>query len=284
MKEANSPAQSQAVAPEDVSPPDQRAYWDANLDAGNLGREGTLDFARERRFFLAAPDLRRALERLGDLKGLSIADAGGGLGVASAIFAERGAARVALVDLAPQRVERASRLMAELGFSDRFEAHVAGAEALPFPEGSLDRVFTRSVLIHADLPAALKEIRRVLKPGGRAVFVEPLTGNPLANLYRRWLAPKEWDGLTRYFDDERIALVREAFGGNLRDERFYLLGFGAFAFQFALASPGLFRAALMATQPLDAALLAVGGAAARRRAWFAVLTAEKLTSETSEPV
>ncbi len=182
----------------------------------------------------------------------------------------------------PKRVHIESRLGADeasafetgqtLGV-DRFEGVAAPAEKLPWEDGSLDRVFTRSVLIHADLDAALAEIRRVLKPGGRAVFVEPLAANPFANLYRRFLGPSEWRSLTRYFTQERVERVGEAFG-NLSEKRFYFFGFGAFAFQFALSSPALFRLALAGAAPLDAALLRVLPAA-WRRAWFVVLSVRK---------
>lgn len=54
---------------------------------------------------------------------------------------------------------------------------VATVLDLPFPDGSADRVYAGHVLEHLDyhieVPAALVEIRRVLTPDGRAVFVTP---------------------------------------------------------------------------------------------------------------
>jgi SAM-dependent methyltransferase len=58
------------------------------------------------------------------------------------------------------------------------------AEKLELSEDGFDFVIGLGVLHHLDLAAALREIRRVLTPGGSGVFVEPMGHNPLINLYR----------------------------------------------------------------------------------------------------
>jgi ubiquinone/menaquinone biosynthesis C-methylase UbiE len=53
------------------------------------------------------------------------------------------------------------------------EVSAAGAEALPFPDGSFDTVVSTLVLCTVpDQEAALDEVRRVLCPGGRLLFIE----------------------------------------------------------------------------------------------------------------
>jgi ubiquinone/menaquinone biosynthesis C-methylase UbiE len=53
------------------------------------------------------------------------------------------------------------------------EVSSAGAEALPFPDGSFDTVVSTLVLCTVpDQEAVLEEIRRVLRPGGRLLFIE----------------------------------------------------------------------------------------------------------------
>ena len=66
---------------------------------------------------------------------------------------------------------------------------VGDAHAMPFAENSFDLVVGRAILHHLDFDLALKEIRRVLRPGGSALFIEPLGDNPLAKLIRR-VTPK----------------------------------------------------------------------------------------------
>lgn len=64
---------------------------------------------------------------------------------------------------------------------------VAQAEALPFPAGSFDRVCCSWVLEHLPDPErALREVARVLAPGGCFVFLTPNVRHPLLAL-NRWL-------------------------------------------------------------------------------------------------
>jgi len=59
---------------------------------------------------------------------------------------------------------------------DRGRTAAGSATALPFPTGSVDAVVVMDVLHHvpmADLPVALAEVRRVLRPGGTFFVCEP---------------------------------------------------------------------------------------------------------------
>ncbi|MDP4013189.1 MAG: class I SAM-dependent methyltransferase [Candidatus Nanopelagicales bacterium] len=81
--------------------------------------------------------------------------------------------RAVVTDLSPGMVDVALRNGRALGM--RLDGRVADAEALPFDDDSFDLVCGHAVLHHIpDLDSALREVLRVLRPGGRFVF----TGEP----------------------------------------------------------------------------------------------------------
>ena len=75
-------------------------------------------------------------------------------------------------DLTPAMLEAVRRTAAERGLAN-IETRQARAEALPFADGAFDAVLCRFTAHHwADVETGLREARRVLKPGGLAVFMD----------------------------------------------------------------------------------------------------------------
>jgi ubiquinone/menaquinone biosynthesis C-methylase UbiE len=101
--------------------------------------------------------------------GLDVLDVGCGQGIDLARYARAGA-NVTGVDLTPRHVELARAHLAASGLPATV---VQGdAERLPFDDDSFDRVSSNGVLHHTpDIEAALREIRRVLRPGGEARII-----------------------------------------------------------------------------------------------------------------
>ncbi|HEX7291847.1 MAG TPA: methyltransferase domain-containing protein [Conexibacter sp.] len=104
-----------------------------------------------------------------DAAGKDVLDVGCGQGIDVARFAAAGA-RVTGVDLTPRHVELASAHLAAIGL----EATIVqgDAEELPFEDASFDRVSSNGVLHHTPgFERALREVHRVLRPGGEARIV-----------------------------------------------------------------------------------------------------------------
>jgi SAM-dependent methyltransferase len=101
-------------------------------------------------------------------RGRSVLEVGCGAGVDLARFA-RGGATVTGVDLSPSAIELARTNFGQQGLTG--DLRVADGEHLPFPEASFDLVFAHGVVQYtADPRRLVDEVRRVVKPGGEAVF------------------------------------------------------------------------------------------------------------------
>lgn len=124
------------------------------------------------------------IDALDDPAGLEVLDYGCGRGDDAIALVRRGAVHVTGFDVSEAEVEHARAAAAAAGVADRTTFLVADAHATGFADGAFDLVRGNSVLHHLDLEPALRELRRILRPGGRAVFVEPLAHNPLLRLGR----------------------------------------------------------------------------------------------------
>lgn len=125
-----------------------------------------------------------------DVKGIRVLDLGCGHGDLSLLLLEKGAEFVAGIDICENYIDDAAERARGRGINDqRFSFSVMDAHALKFKEGAFDLVIGSGILHHLDLEASLNEINRVLSPGGRALFKEPLAAHPLLKIFRV-LTPK----------------------------------------------------------------------------------------------
>jgi ubiquinone/menaquinone biosynthesis C-methylase UbiE len=119
-----------------------------------LRRELTLRWIAE----LALPPQARVLEL------------GCGAGVLAVDLAQRGLV-VDAVDVNTAMIELARREVETAHVGDRVRLGVADAHRLPFPDGAFDLVVALGVIPFLHSPAqGLREVRRVLRPGGHALF------------------------------------------------------------------------------------------------------------------
>ncbi len=106
-----------------------------------------------------------------------------------------------VTDISSGMVEAAQRNASALGF--RVEGRVADAERLPYPDQTFDLVVGHAVLHHIpDVEAALREVLRVLKPGGRFVFAGEPTRK--GDIVARRLSQATWWAATRALRHGRL--------------------------------------------------------------------------------
>jgi SAM-dependent methyltransferase len=110
---------------------------------------------------------------LGDVRGNNILDLGCGDGLWSTMLALVGA-RSTGVEISEIHADVAVRRARVNGMSDRVSILQASAHDLPFVSGTFDIVFGNMILHHLDSRNAGREIHRVLRGGGRGVFLEPV--------------------------------------------------------------------------------------------------------------
>lgn len=102
-------------------------------------------------------------------KNLRVLEVGCGLGTDGAQFAKAGANYTG-IDLTEAAVELAKKRFEQFDLPGTFR--VADAEGLDFPDNSFDVVYSHGVLHHTpDTAGSIREIHRVLRPGGRAVVM-----------------------------------------------------------------------------------------------------------------
>jgi demethylmenaquinone methyltransferase/2-methoxy-6-polyprenyl-1,4-benzoquinol methylase len=128
-----------------------------------------------------------ALARLGEGgRGLDVGTGTGDFALALLARSPR-SATVTGVDISPGMLAVAKERAAKAGVGRRYERVIASVESLPFADGVFDVAVAGFVIRNVgDIPGGLREMRRVLRPGGRAVLLDLHTPrNPtVRRLYR----------------------------------------------------------------------------------------------------
>ncbi len=114
------------------------------------------------------------LERMGGrTEGMRVLEVGCGRGVGTQeIFRRFGAQSVYALDVDPDMIAKARRRLGYLP-SERLKVELGDVTAIQAPDQGFDAVFDFAIIHHVpDWQAAISEIHRVLKPGGRFFFEE----------------------------------------------------------------------------------------------------------------
>lgn len=128
--------------------------------------------------------LEYAYHLLGDVRGKRVLDYGCGDGLNSLLLSRRGAT-VKSLDISPDLIELARHRMRLNGVKEVVEFITGSAHEIPLPDASVDVVFGMAILHHLDLALSSREVHRVLKPGGRGIFLEPVRNSRLVKAIRR---------------------------------------------------------------------------------------------------
>ena len=127
--------------------------------------------------------LEYAYHLLGDITGCRVVDFGCGSGSNTVLLAGRGA-HVWGIDISEDLLRLAQRRLTVSGREGGATFIAGSAHDTPFPDESIDVVFGMAILHHLDLDKVSREVRRVLKPGGRAIFKEPVRNSPVLRFAR----------------------------------------------------------------------------------------------------
>lgn len=140
-----------------------------------MGRDWLLPLYDPFTRLLGAPALHRRLVEQAELRaGQDVLEIGTGTGNV-ALLAKRSCpgATVIGLDPDPRALARARRKADRAGLAVQWDRGFAGE--LPYPDGSVDRVLSALMFHHlddAEKERALREVRRVLRPGGRLHLVD----------------------------------------------------------------------------------------------------------------
>jgi len=120
---------------------------------------------------------------LSDLSQAHVLDIGSGYGGgARRLVSKHGAGRVTCLNIAEEENARNRKLTGEAGLSDRIGVIDGSFDALPFDDAAFDVVWSQDAILHApDRDAVLDEVARVLKPGGRFIFTDPMQADGLSD-------------------------------------------------------------------------------------------------------
>jgi SAM-dependent methyltransferase len=197
--------------------------------------------------------------------GKVVLEYGCGPGGSTLLTLANGAAHVTGIDLSETAIRKAKEQAAEQQATAQTDYFVMNGEDLTFAPQTFDVCYGNSILHHLDTEQAYRQIARVLRSDGVAIFREPLGMNPLINLYRK-LTPRLRTPDEHPFVMHDIRLAKKIFA-NVEVEYFTCVALATTAFRNLKVFPTLLRWA----EKIDSGLFRMVPFM-RRFAWMSVIT------------
>lgn len=156
-------------------------------------------------------DLQRLAARLADFPQAHLLDLGCGAGHASFVAAQQ-VAQVTAYDLSSQMLSVVASAAQDKGLSN-ITTQQGYAEVLPFADASFGVVISRYSAHHwHDVGQALREVKRVLKPGGVFIIMDVMSpGHPLRDIWLQTVeALRDTSHVRNYSSGEWLQMINEA--------------------------------------------------------------------------
>jgi ubiquinone/menaquinone biosynthesis C-methylase UbiE len=156
----------------------EKDYW----NEGKLDRR-KIKKLRRHAFFYSYKREKRILEKLlKEFNGKNVLEIGSYTW--AAWFNENtNPQKLTCINISEVELERGKRHASKQSFP--VEHFLMDANDLTFEDETFDIVFGGAILHHLDIDKTINHIHRVLKPGGKIIFLEPLNMNPLYKIYRK---------------------------------------------------------------------------------------------------
>ena len=129
---------------------------------------------------------QRSAVLMGDLKGKSFLDYGCGMGEEAIYVAKLGTV-VTAIDISSVGVEITRKRAEHNDLTDRVTAQIMKGNPTDFPAESFDIVHGLGILHHIGLEESLSEVKRILKPGGTGIFLEPMGSSAMMERLKNWM-------------------------------------------------------------------------------------------------
>ena len=197
------------------------------------------------------PVFEYVLSKMGTLEGKRVLELGTGTGGTATLLAKYGASVIG-IDLLPFRIKEAKERTNQHNVTDSVTFSLMDATQLAFPDNTFDFVISKSVLVFTEHSQTAKECNRVLKPGGKAIFMENMRNHPVVWLYRKVFL--RYSRNLQYFSHTDIDAIGKEFE-EMEHLEFHLLSICALLWQKVIPIPIFFRWTLKFLKTIDAFFL-----------------------------